>query len=272
MAAERRDQESLDGVVKVARLDVHPQLGPTLDSSNSGITPLVDPQCFGMSELPNASSERARVFDILKRRCQQNHADTYPFSPSLDTGSEFEPSLFKHLAHGLAYTTGSALGCTPPSLEMCLSAYQIPNKAGLTAGSRAWSKHCHRSQSQLHAKGTHTTEAEAERNLLINKGTCHKSAGWWGTASGPIPVINDKSLELFWKTMNNATWKNLHWLPHQILVYEVRVVEGYGMRWARDLSGVEGKAIEKPWIFRGFLEPQMENGHELGWRHPIPPQ
>lgn len=265
MAAER-DQECLDGVnLKVARLDVHPQLGCTLDSLNSQLGVIVDPQCFGMSELPDASSERARVFDVLKRRCQQNQATP----SSSDTGFGFESSLFKHLAHGLAYTTGSALGCTPPSLEMCLSAYQIPNKAGLTAGSRAWSKHCHRSQPHLHAKGIHTTEAEATSNLSIKKGTCHKSAGWWGTASGPIPVINEKSLELFWKTMNNATWKNLHWLPHQILVYEVRVIEGYGMRWAQDLSGVEGEGTEKPWIFRGFLEPQMENGHELGWRHPI---
>lgn len=268
MAAERWDQQRLDGVVKVAQLN---ESGPTLNSFNSEITvaSLIDPHCFGMSELPNASSARARAFDILKSRCQQNHADSV-CSFRLGAFSEFESSaLFKHLAYGLAYTTGSALGCTPPTLEMCLSAYQIRNKAGLTAGSRAWSKHCHRSQPQSQHKRIHHTESKTERKLSIKARKLDKSDGWWGTASGPIPVINERSLALFRKVMNNATWKNLHWLPHQILVYEVRVAEGYGMRWAQDLSGAEGT---RPWIFRGFLEPQMENGHELGWRHPIPPQ
>jgi hypothetical protein len=123
--------------------------------------------------------------------------------------------------------------------------------------------------------------------------------------------------------MNAASWRNLHWLPHQVLVYEVRVPEGYGMRWSQDRSSVkatptstdvpgdsktialpvsvesakdvEGSSIrpaieqasalggldvsaEDPpagdssthapnWVFRGFVEPMMENGHEVGWRH-----
>jgi hypothetical protein len=65
--------------------------------------------------------------------------------------------------------------------------------------------------------------------------------------------------------MDNATWRNLHWLPQRALVYEVRVLEGYGMRWSQDQSD-DGEE-EKPWSFRGFVEPMMENGHELGWRH-----
>ena len=43
-------------------------------------------------------------------------------------------------------------------------------------------------------------------------------------------------------------------------VYRVRFLchhfPGYGVRWTAD--GRE---------FRGFLEPQMVNGHEVGWRH-----
>lgn len=27
------------------------------------------------------------------------------------------------------------------------------------------------------------------------------------------------------------------------------------------------KKFSSPWIFRGFVEPMMENGHEVGWRH-----
>jgi hypothetical protein len=197
---------------------------------------LPNPYCLGMSELPNAATERARVSRTLRL------GDDEDASP-----------LFKHLACGLAYTTGSALGTSPPPVEDCLAAYQVPNKAGLTAGARAWSKHCHRSRPPQDGSDD---EGTSERRKT-------KSEGWWGTASGPIPLINEKSLALFWKIMDGATWRNLHWLPHQVLVYEVRVAEGYGMRWARDMSQMD----ERPWIFRGFLEPQMENGHELGWRH-----
>jgi hypothetical protein len=38
--------------------------------------------------------------------------------------------------------------------------------------------------------------------------------------------------------MDGATWRNLHWLPHAVLVYEVRVPEGYGMRWSQDRSAL----------------------------------
>lgn len=36
----------------------------------------------------------------------------------------------------------------------------------------------------------------------------------------------------------------------------MRTLEGYGVRW--QLEGYE---------FRGFLEPQMVDGHAVGWRH-----
>jgi len=239
-----------------------------------------------MSELPNATSERKRVSNILKRRQNDSQpaltGNADPSTPDVILNHEFESSpLFKHLAHGLAYTTGSALGASPPSLQACLEAYQVSNSAGLTAGSRAWSKHCHRSQIQNHSGSEITPSAnegdteEQERSKSKRK----KIEGWWGTASGPISAINEDSLSLFWKVMNGATWRNLHWLPHKVLVYEVRLAEGYGMRWAQDLSGCDiqvqvGPGVnvqleKRPWIFRGFLEPQMENGHELGWRHAI---
>jgi hypothetical protein len=94
------------------------------------------------------------------------------------------------------------------------------------------------------------------------------NTGWWGTPSGPVVVINEKALKLFRKVMDNASWRNLHWLPHQVLIYEVRVPDGYGMRWSQDQSDEAQTTVEvKDWVFRGFLEPQMKNGHEVGWRH-----
>ncbi|RDB14565.1 hypothetical protein Hypma_016234 [Hypsizygus marmoreus] len=209
---------------------------------------LPTPYCHGMAELPSASSERAKVRSTL-------------LDPTLPLPTS-DP-LFTHLAHGLALTTGSALGSTPPTRATCLAAFLIPNIAGLTAGARAWSKHSHRSQPP--------DMGEDE------KGRRKASEGWWGTPTGPVAVINDKALALFHKVVDGATWRNLHWLPHRVLVYEVRVPEGYGMRWSQDRSGVEdGEGVEvkvveeeeeRPWTFRGFVEPMMENGHEIGWRH-----
>lgn len=43
---------------------------------------------------------------------------------------------------------------------------------------------------------------------------------------------------------------------HFSKVFEVRTAEGYGARWLADGSD-----------FRGFLEPQMQDGHAKGWRH-----
>ncbi|KDR70213.1 hypothetical protein GALMADRAFT_160026 [Galerina marginata CBS 339.88] len=243
-------------------LDQGPPRSTITTSESFDSDTLVDPHCFGQEELSNASQERARVAEIIRRRklSSDPSASDAAVLPAADADKEFESSaLFTHLAHGLAYTVGSALGTTPPSRETCLAAYLVPNSAGLTAGSRAWSKHSHRSQPPP------SDEAETDKRK--------RSTGWWGITAGPVAVINEKSLDLFWKVMNDATWRNLHWLPHQILVYEVRGTEGYGMRWSQDQGDREGDDSPKkdrPWTFRGFVEPMMENGHELKWRHPVP--
>jgi hypothetical protein len=214
------------------------------------------PHCHGMSEHPSAASERAQLSSLTNKN---------PSSTPLTT----------HLIHGLAYTTGSALGSTPPTIEQCLAAFVTPNKAGLTAGARAWSKHGHRSRPQMpeHIAGRdRECECELEQDL---EQMMERSKGWWGTPSGPVAIINEAALGLFWKVMKGATWRNLHWLPHEVLVYEVRVGEGYGMRWAKDgaqqpLSPTlprEGQQEERAWALRGFVEPMMKNGHEVGWRH-----
>jgi hypothetical protein len=97
------------------------------------------------------------------------------------------------------------------------------------------------------------------------------NTGWWGTPYGSVFSINERALALFERVVDNSTWRNLHWLPHQVLVYEVRVEEGYGMRWSQDRSVLESEEVmsdsELPWTFRGFVEPMMENGHEIGWKH-----
>lgn len=42
---------------------------------------------------------------------------------------------------------------------------------------------------------------------------------------------------------------------------------GYGARWLAILSD-SGSKNDRPVLkFRGFVEPMMENGHEVGWKH-----
>ena len=218
------------------------------------------PFCHGMTEHPNAAEERLRISKLP------------PTNPSHSSCSPPSP-LSVHIMHGLAYTVGSALGSTPPSTEACRSAFVYPNKAGLTAGARAWAKHSHRSQGDR-GEGESAIEGPGcSINNCYNRKGQPSSTGWWGTPSGPVAHINERALLLFWKIMDRASWRNLHWLPHRVLTYEVRVPEGYGMRWSQDQSTINGEdddgttCADRPWIFRGFIEPMMDNGHEVGWRH-----
>ncbi|KAH6904255.1 hypothetical protein BKA70DRAFT_541709 [Coprinopsis sp. MPI-PUGE-AT-0042] len=227
-------------------------------------SPIKHPVCRGMEELPTATDLRIRVARYVQKACEDGELASFKVQGNVssavegdidDSQDRLDPSsaLFKHLEQGLALTVGSALGSTPPSVEECLAAFQVPNKALLTAGAKAWTKHAHRSQAEASAN-------DEEEEIKKRK----QSDGWWGTPSGPVARINERAVALFWRIIDAATWRNLHWLPHQVLVYEVRVLEGYGMRWSQN-QGKDG--VEALWTFRGFVEPMMENGHELGWRH-----
>ncbi|KAI0791176.1 hypothetical protein C8Q75DRAFT_757019 [Abortiporus biennis] len=250
----------------------------TTITSSTAIVPISSiryptPFCHGLTEHPIANFIRTQL----------EFATEGGRNPGLP-----EP-LYIHLSHGLAYTTGSALGSSPPSVDACLAAFMVQNRAGLTSGARAWTKHAHRSEPQPQSM-PESSEVAAESSLdetVKKKPTKKKKkpvppVGWWGKPSGPVVGINERAVSLFWKIMNSATWRNLHWLPHTILVYEVRITEGYGMRWSQDQGdlvedsfggevkvkkGMEGEMRTRPWVFRGFVEPMMENGHELGWRH-----
>lgn len=65
------------------------------------------------------------------------------------------------------------------------------------------------------------------------------------------------------RVLRGATWSNIHTLPREdgssLWVFETREGAGHGARWELLPDG--------RYFFRGFLEPQMEDGHERGWRH-----
>lgn len=98
----------------------------------------------------------------------------------------------------------------------------------LTVGARALTKHAHRS-----------------------------SEGFWGTVKGSEARKNEIAAELISRLTQNCVWINMHQLPGNEPVLEIRTEEGYGARWA--VMGNPG--------FRGFLEPHMQDGHEKHWRH-----
>ena len=90
------------------------------------------------------------------------------------------------------------------------------NKSVLSVGARALSKHAHRS-----------------------------SEGFWGNVRGSEQKKNELALDILSKILTNTVWINLHILPHDEPVIEIRVAKGYGARWS--VSSVKE--------FRGFLEP-----------------
>ncbi|XP_078342093.1 uncharacterized protein LOC144627941 [Oculina patagonica] len=129
----------------------------------------------------------------------------------------------------IRHTQGS-VDIFPPPLATLIASFNEKHKlnANLTVGARALSKHCHRDV---------TSE-------------------WWGACVGCEQAKNEHANTIVMCILGDASWINIHKLPHDLKVIEVRCAEGYGARWSYD-----GK------VFRGFLEPQMEDGHAAGWKH-----
>jgi hypothetical protein len=87
---------------------------------------------------------------------------------------------------------------------------------------------------------------------------------------------NERARSILCKISGDCVWMNIHTLPHDVHVFEIRNSLGYGARWTADglVFFAVFKSISNPLgnsahtqDFRGFLEPQMEDGHERGWRH-----
>ena len=140
---------------------------------------------------------------------------------------------------GIRKTTGSKDVWPPPLTSVfdhfnrrytVLSAKQLEdnfNPPKLTVGARALSKHAHRS-----------------------------TEGFWGKVTGLSEEERNKNaFEKLNEIINNWVWINIHGLPHDIVIIEWRIMEGYGWRWTSDQE------------FRGFIEPQITDGHVKKWRH-----
>jgi hypothetical protein len=151
---------------------------------------------------------------------------------------------------GCRHTIGTATKSLlpPPSRKALLEAasrLHHPNNK-LTVAARARSKHAHRGCQDL----------------------------FFGIAKGPQEAQNEATKEILVKLLQTTVWMNLHTfggLQENNPVLEIRVASGYGARWTGDWSTTSIMSSETTMPlniqFRGFLEPQMENGHESKWRH-----
>lgn len=130
---------------------------------------------------------------------------------------------------GLRQTEGSLNNFLPPDINLLKNKFEEKNnpKSILTVGARALCKHCHRSITDP----------------------------FWPNQTGKEKEKNENGIKMLNLFFNNCIWINIHGLPHQINIIELRIDKGYGIRW--EING----------FFRGFLEPQMENGHEKNWIH-----
>jgi len=162
----------------------------------------------------------------------------------------------------------------PPSNKSLVQAANVlhspARKSLLTVSARARSKHAHRTVST----------------------SSSSSPPFFGIAKGNTQQQNrDTEILLRNKIIKNAVWINIHKFGGIVgegqYVLEIREKSGYGARWLYSIipsssisegnndcmgtknnkeelnSGVGAERLQ----FRGFLEPQMEGGHEKRWRH-----
>jgi hypothetical protein len=131
----------------------------------------------------------------------------------------------------------------PPPRQILEEAALAPHPKGkgknrLTVAARARSKHAHRGKDRF-----------------------------FGVVAGSAEKQNRESAIIVKNLLNEAVWINIHVFGGiEDPVLEVREETGYGARWqlfASDKSSMIISRVE----FRGFLEPQMPDGHEKGWRH-----
>lgn len=189
-----------------------------------------------MTELAFAEAERSNLRG--KVRASWQGSSSSPVQLAQDV-------IQYHILQGLAVTAGSAFDCgvTPPGKALCEELFRaLPSRPDnqeipLHVGGKAFTKHCHRD-----------------------------SSGWWGESKGTTSHKNALAETCFERIWEGRTWSNLFWLPHNVLAYEVRVAEGYGMRF-QSTSALASNSTHVQWAFRGFVEPVTTASHDTQWRH-----
>ena len=186
---------------------------------------------------------------------------------------------------GIRNTVGSLL-----PLEKRLSS--LPSKKILLEAADAF--HERKSSAQRQRQQQHLTVAAKARSKHAPRAIQDDS--FFGVARGPVAIQNQQTKELVRRLLANCIWINCHIFGgltktnkdnnkdddelFTSWVVEIRQEQGYGARWRveecahsdanendQKVSTKAGNNLPLVVTFRGFLEPQMEDGHERRWRH-----
>jgi len=162
-------------------------------------------------------------------------------------------------------------------------------------GARARSKHAHRAVSGPSffgvAKGSAAQQNKETFDLLNHKlleGCVWINSHNFGGVSAEMngnednTTVNDTRIVTTNETkQNKSSGVSSIITSSSSWVLEIRQEQGYGARWLLELPatrknssmellvGLVGRDPDRDLVvtFRGFLEPQMENGHDNRWRH-----
>ncbi|OMJ88873.1 hypothetical protein SteCoe_9075 [Stentor coeruleus] len=226
-----------------------------------------DPPCFKGYPSGNYLKQIAKVLELWSQNSQFpiKYTPLSGFSTEI-TQKELESlshipeciaNLLTYISDSSALTLAESLliSLGPRGILFCLGVrrtqgstdkYMIPQRSIIEkAFSQLYSKEESKSSSNL-SVGARSLTKHAHRS----------SEGFWGKITGTDNMKNNTAQDILRRLLNEAAWVNVHCLPNEEAILEIRVSQGYGARWI----------IEKK-NFRGFVEPMMEGGHEKGWKH-----
>lgn len=245
--------------------------------------------CVDPRTTPNVSMRHSDHSDFVRR--SEKGAALAPVSRTQSTSTRWDLAAADLLRHcsfflssignagirdllGLKRTAGSMENRLPPPRCILLEALNKPHasapalvvKARRTTlpTSGRYGLADEESRMPVHPDG----RTKRQRDTIV----CNLSAGgralckhavrsmssWWGGCGGTESDKNQQAYKAVLRVLAGATWVNIHVFGGGGVdgVFEVREESGYGARWSADGA-----------IFRGFLEPHMDHGHEKGWRH-----
>lgn len=175
---------------------------------------------------------------------------------------------------GLKRTAGSMDSRLPPSRRTLLEALNMPHAPAPALMVKAQPTVFPSSGLCLVAGEESRIPVQPDRRTKSQRATvvCNLTVGgralckhavratdsWWGGCGGTELDKSDRAEKAVLQVLAGATWVNLHVFGGggEDGVFEVREESGYGARWSADGA-----------VFRGFLEPHMNGGHDTGWRH-----
>ena len=93
--------------------------------------------------------------------------------------------------------------------------------------------------------------------------------GFFETGNGNSSAKTVAATTVLQKLLEDASWINIHTFGGMegTPVLEVRIGSGHGARWTGVWEVPEANRLPTKVTFRGFLEPQMDDGHDKKWRH-----